>query len=471
MIFFQENIGSDIMSKIKTTENSLGTKPIGSLLLCLAVPAIIANVVNALYNIVDQIFIGHGIGKLGNASTNVSFPLTTICMAIGLMAGLGSAAGFNLELGKKNERRARSIAGTAAVMLVISGVIISSLVRIFLEPLLILFGTTDNIMPYAAEYARITSFGIPFLMFSTGINPLIRADRSPGYSMAAVITGAMLNLILDPIFIFVLDWGIKGAAWATVISQLLSALMMAVYFTHFKSVRYELSDFIPICKDIGYICKLGFNAFVFQFSNLLVQIVMNNTLRAYGEKSIYGGDTPIAAAGIVMKTSVIFFAMINGLINGAQHICSYNYGAEKYDRVRDAVRLFMKSAIIISAIMWILFEFFPKPLISLFGSTSDDELYLGFAVSFMRKYLFFTFINGVQICSVTFFPAIEKASKGTILSFTKQLVFRVPLLLIMPLFFGLDGVMYAQMMSDLLSFSLAVVLLKDEFRKMSKHAL
>ena len=468
---FQENIGSDIMSTLKTRENSLGTTSIGSLLLSLAVPAIIANVVNALYNIVDQIFIGHGIGKLGNASTNVSFPLTTICMAIGLMAGLGSASGFNLELGKKNEKRARSIAGTAAVMLVISGVIISILLRIFLDPLLILFGATENIMPYASEYAGITLLGIPFLMFSTGINPLIRADRSSRYSMTSVILGAILNLILDPIFIFVLDLGIKGAAWATVISQLLSALMMAVYFAHFKSVRFEFSDFIPRYKEIGHICKLGFNVFVFQFSNLLIQIVMNNMLRTYGEKSIYGGDTPIAAAGIVMKISVIFFALINGLINGAQPICSYNYGAEKYGRVRDTVKMFMKLAVIISAVMWLIFELFPKPLISLFGSTSDDVLYFDFAVKFMRKYLFFTLINGVQICSVTFFPAIEKATKGTILSFTKQLVFRVPLLLIMPLFFGLDGVMYAQMMTDLLSFSLVVVFLIDEFRKMPKHDL
>lgn len=457
------------MPSIKTTENSLGTKPLGSLLLSLALPAVIANIVNALYNIVDQIFIGQGIGKLGNASTNVSFPLTTICMAIGLMVGLGSASAFNLELGKKNEQRAGRIAGTAAVMLVISGIIISILVRIFLRPLLILFGATENIMPFAEDYAGITSVGIPFLMFSTGINPLVRADRSSGYSMAAVVSGAVLNLILDPIFIFSLDWGIKGAAWATVISQMLSALMLAVYFTRFRSLNFKLSDFIPKPIEIVYICRLGFNTFVFQFSNLLVQIVMNNGLRAYGEKSIYGADTPIAAAGIVIKLTVIYFALINGLIHGAQPVCSYNYGAMKYSRVRETVKLFLRIAVIISAVIWLVFEFFPKPLISLFGSAEGDALYVEFAVRFMRVYMFFAFINGIQICSATFFPAIDKAAKGTILSFAKQLLFRVPLLLILPRFFGLDGVMYAQPVTDLLSFVIAVLFLIDELRKMPRE--
>lgn len=454
------------MSTLIIRDNSLGTTPLKSLLRSLAVPAIISNVVNALYNIIDQVFIGQGVGKLGNASTNVSFPLTTICMAIGLMVGLGSASGFNLELGKKNENRAKRIAGTAAVMLLISGAVISITVRIFLHPLLILFGATKNIMPFAADYSGITSLGIPFLMFSTGINPLIRADKSPRYAMNAIVMGALLNTILDPLFIFVWDLGIKGAAWATVISQMLSALLHAFYFKRFRSVKFVLSNFIPKFKESGYICKLGFNFFVFQFSNLLVQIVMNNVLRIYGEKSIYGSDTTIAAAGIVMKISVIFFALINGLVNGAQPICSYNYGAKKYIRVRDTVKLVIKTAIILSSLIWFIFELFPQALICLFSSSEDDLLYLEFAIKFMRIYLFCIFINGVPICSATFFTAIGNATKGTILSFAKQLVFRVPLLLIMPVCLGINGVMYAQVITDMLSFVLAIVFLTDEFRKM-----
>lgn len=454
---------------ITKEENPLGTRPLGGLLFSLAVPAIIANVVNSLYNIVDQIFIGQGVGKLGNAATSVSFPLTTLCMAIGLTVGLGSAAGFSLELGRKNEEKARTIAGTAAGILVISGVMICILVRFFLEPLLNLFGATDNILPYAMEYAGITSFGIPFLLFSTGINPLVRADRSPKYSMAAIVIGAVLNTILDPIFIFVCGWGIAGAAWATVISQILSACILAAYFPRFQSVRFAPADFVPKVRELALICRLGINSFIFQTSNLLVQVVMNNMLRIYGEQSVYGADTPIAVAGIMMKINAIFIALIIGLINGAQPICSYNYGAKKYSRVRQTVRLFLTAGVIISTVIWALFQLFPRPIIALFGSGETDALYFEYAIRFMRVYLAFVFLNGVQICATTFFPSIGKGTKGAALSFAKLVVFLIPLILILPRFFGLDGVMYATPAADLLSFLMAVVFLADEMRKMPKE--
>ena len=409
---------------ITKEENPLGTRPLGGLLFSLAVPAIIANVVNSLYNIVDQIFIGQGVGKLGNAATSVSFPLTTLCMAIGLTVGLGSAAGFSLELGRKNEEKARTIAGTAAGILVISGVMICILVRFFLEPLLNLFGATDNILPYAMEYAGITSFGIPFLLFSTGINPLVRADRSPKYSMAAIVIGAVLNTILDPIFIFVCGWGIAGAAWATVISQILSACILAAYFPRFQSVRFAPADFVPKVRELALICRLGINSFIFQFSNLLVQITMNNVLHIYGEQSVYGADTPIAVAGIMMKINSIFIALIIGLINGAQPICSYNYGAKKYGRVRQTVRLFLTAGVIISTVIWAVFQLFPRPIIALFGSGETDALYFEYAIRFMRVYLAFVFLNGV---------------------------------------------MYATPTADLLSFLMAVVFLTDEMRKIPKE--
>lgn len=457
------------MTEEKKTENPLGTKPLGRLLFSMAIPAIIANVFNALYNVVDQIFIGQGVGLLGNAATSIAFPLTTICSAIGLMTGLGSASGFNLELGKKNEEKAKKIAGSAVGFLVICGIIICIGIRMFLEPMLVAFGATENILPLAKEYTGITSLGIPFLLFSTGINPLVRADRSPKYSMAAIVIGAVLNTILDPIFIFVFDWGIAGAAWATVISQVVSALILVAYFFRFKSVHFALTDFIPRIKDIIDICRLGFSSFVFQFSNLLVQVTMNNMLRIYGEQSIYGADTAIAASGIVIKINVIFVALIIGLINGAQPICSYNYGAKKYSRVRQTVRLFLTTAAIISAIMWVCFEVFPRPIISVFGNGGENALYYEYAVRYMRTFLFFVFLNGVQICTSTFFPSIGKAGKGAILSFSKQIVFLIPLLLILPRFFGLEGIMYAQPITDLLSFLLAVTFMIDEFRKMPKE--
>ena len=448
-------------------ENPLGTKPLGRLLLSLAVPAIIANVVNALYNIVDQIFIGQGIGKLGNAATSVAFPLTTVCMAIGLMTGLGSASGFNLELGAKREEKAKQVAGTAAGMLVLGGVAMCALARIFLKPLLVLFGATKAIYPLAHEYAGITSFGMPFLLFSMGANPLVRADRSPRYSMAAIVIGAVMNIILDPIFIFVFGWGIAGAAWATVLSQIVSALILAAYFFRFQSVTFSLSDFIPRPALMWRICVLGINSLIFQASNLLVQIVMNNMLRVYGGQSVYGAETPIAAAGIVIKVNVIFIALIIGLIQGAQPICSYNYGAKKYGRVRKSVRLFLTTAILISTVVWAVFQAFPKPILQIFGN--GDALYFEFATRFLRIFLLFLFLNGVQICSATFFPSIGKGVKGATLSFCKQIVFLIPLLLIMPRFFGVIGVAMAQPITDFFSFLLAVLFLWWEMRKMPKE--
>ncbi len=456
------------MTLSEITENPLGTKSLGKLLFSLALPAIVANVVNALYNIVDQIFIGRGVGKLGNAATSISFPLTTVCLALGLMIGLGASSGFSLELGRKNEDKARRIAGTAFGLLIICGVIIMLVVRIFLKPMLIFFGSTDSILPYAEEYAGITSFGIPFLLFSMGANPLVRADRAPILSMASILTGSIINTILDPIFIFVFHWGMAGAAWATVIGQVIGAIILFAYIPKFKSVKFKFSDFIPKPGWIWTITKLGFNSFIFQFSTLAVQIIMNNSLKSYGSRSIFGAETPLAVAGIVTKINVIFIALIIGLINGAQPICGYNFGAKKYGRVRKTVRLFMTTAMIISIVCWIAFEVFPKQILMIFGSR-EDQLYFIYAVRFMRVFLFFNCVNGIQICSATFFPAIGKALKGTILSFSKQVVLLIPLMIWLPEVMGLDGIMYAQPVTDAITVIMSLLFLWHEFRHMPKH--
>lgn len=488
------------------TENPLGTKPLGRLLFSLAVPTVIANVVNALYNIVDQIFIGQGVGTLGNAATSIAFPLTTICLAMGLMLGLGAAAGFNLELGQANaaadpllrhdhEERAKEIVGSAVSAMVIVGIIIMILVRLFLTPMLKVFGATENILPLAEEYAGITLWGIPFFLFMMGTNPIVRADRSPKYSMAAVVIGAVINIILDPLFIFVCGWGIAGAAWATVISQVISAVMLAVYFTRFQSVQFELRDFLPHCTEVEedaedelgetnsetlralreyirtvlYVCKLGINSLIFQSSTVLVQITLNNMLRIYGANSIYGSDIPIAVCGIVLKVNVIFISLMIGLIAGAQPICSYNYGAGKYSRVHGTVRLFTKWAVIIGTFSWAIFELFPDKIFLLFGNAGGDQLYFEYAERFMRTFLFFTFINGLQVCSATFFPAIGKPLRGALISFSKQILIFMPLVLILPHFYGLDGIMYAQPVTDLLSFIMAVSFLAYEMHIMPRE--
>ncbi|MBR3685671.1 MAG: MATE family efflux transporter [Clostridia bacterium] len=445
----------------------MATKSVGKLLLSLAIPAIIANLVNSLYNIVDQIFIGHGVGYLGNAATSVAFPLTTICMAIGLMVGLGGSANFNIQIGKQNTDKARAIVGTATTLLVTSGVIIMVVVNIFLKDLLWLFGATNQTIDYAVKYTRITSFGIPFLLFSTGFNPIIRADGSPIYSMLSVLTGAILNTILDPIFIFVCNWGIAGAAWATLISQIVAAVMCALYFIWFRNVKIRsIKEFIPRLKITKMIVTVGISSFIFQISTMVIQIVSNNMLKKYGAESVYGSDIPIAIAGIVSKISLIFLSVVIGIIQGAQPIFGFNYGAKNFKRVRDTLKLAILSSFIFSLFAFALFMFAPRPLISLFGE--GNELYYEFGVKYLRVFLFFTFLNGIQIASTTFFQAIGKATKGAILSLIKQVIFLLPLLVVLPMFMGVDGCMFAAPISDFIAFVSGAIMLYFELKRMPK---
>ena len=298
------------MSKVEIKKHPFEYEAIGKLLTALAAPAITSNIVNALYNIVDQIFIGQGIGYIGIGATNISFPIVILCMAIGVMFGIGGASSFSIELGRKKYKKAKNIIGTASSLLVIIGMILCIIIRILLKPMLLLFGATDSILEYAMIYTQITSYGIPFLLLSIGVSPLVRADGNSKYSMMAVITGAVINTILDPLFIFVFDMGIAGAAWATVIGQIASASILLFYFTKFKSVKIETKDFIPDLR-IGYrIMILGMSPFIFQFSTLLVQIILNNQLKKYGLVSKYGSDIPIAVSGVVNKINIIFIAII-----------------------------------------------------------------------------------------------------------------------------------------------------------------
>ncbi|WP_150151280.1 MATE family efflux transporter [Fusobacterium nucleatum] len=446
--------------------NPLGYKPVGKLLKSLAIPAIIANLVNALYNVVDQIFIGQGIGYLGNAATNIAFPIITMCLAIGLTLGIGGASNFNLELGKGYPEKSKHTAGTAASTLIIIGIILCISVRIFLEPLMISFGATDKILEYSMEYTGITSYGIPFLLFSIGVNPLVRADGNAKYSMIAIVIGAILNTILDPLFMFVYNWGIAGAAWATVISQIISASLLLMYFPRFKSVKFSLNDFIPQLHYLKRIISLGFASFIYQFSNMIVLVTTNNLLKIYGKNSIYGSDIPIAVFGIVMKINVIFIAIVLGLVQGAQPIFGFNYGAKNYHRVRETMRLLLKVTFSIATILFIIFQVFPKQIISLFGE--GDKLYFEFAIKYTRIFLAFISLNSIQISIATFFPSIGKAIKGATVSLTKQLIVLFPLLLTLPRFFGVEGVIYATPLTDLVAFTVAIIFLINEFKYMPK---
>ena len=443
-----------------TIENPMGTQPIKKLLMQLAIPAMIANVVNALYNIVDQIFIGQGVGYLGNAATNIAFPITTICLALGLMTGVGAASNFNLELGRKEVEKARKIAGTAVIQLIVMGIAVCLLVQIFLAPLMQLFGATDQIFDYAMEYSRITAYGIPFFLFSTGFNPLVRSDGRATFSMMAIIAGAVLNTVLDPIFIFVFQMGIAGAAWATVISQMVSALLLFAYIPKFRSVKFQWEDFIPHMKQVEAIAALGLTSFIFQISALIVQIVSNNLLKTYGAMSIYGSEIPIAVGGIVAKVFVIFIALIIGMTQGVQPIVGYNYGAKYYERVRQTIFLALKIGFGLSFVTWAVFEIFPLQIIQLFGNGND--LYFEFGIRYMRYFMLFTLINGITILITTFFPAIGKAKTGAFLSLARQLLILLPMMLLMTYLFGVEGMMFATPVSDVISLVLCLFFFKRE---------
>ena len=445
-------------------ENPLGSEKIATLLRSYAIPSITATLVSSLYNIVDQVFIGQGVGYLGNAATNVSYPLSTICLAIALLLGIGSASRFSIFLGKGNPDKAARLVGNGVVWMAIAGLLYLLLGELFLSPLLRLFGATAEAMPLAREYAGIVLIGMPFLILTNGISNLIRADGSPRYSMLCMVAGAVVNTILDPIFIFCLHWGVAGAALATILGQILSFGLALRYLWRFRTVRLSRDCFRLDLRDNLRTFYMGISNSVNQLAITLVQIVLNNSLTFYGAQSIYGEDIPLAACGIVMKTNAILLSIIVGISQGVQPIIGFNYGAGKYDRVQQAYRLAVCWNLVVSAVGFCLFQFFPGPILALFGS--GEPLYFEFATRFMRIFLFMVLVNGVQLLSSNFFTAIGKALKGLLLSLTRQVFFLIPLILILPLRLGIWGVLLAAPIADGIAFLLSVFLVKREFRSL-----
>ena len=451
---------------MKPSENPLGSEPVSSLLRRFAVPSVIAMLVSALYNMVDQLFIGHSIGVLGNAATNVAFPLSMVCTSIGLLCGIGGAANFNLCMGRKDPEHAKSYVGNAISMLAILGVILCVAVQLFLRPMMLLFGATPDVIDYACTYTRITSIGFPFLIVTIGGSNLIRADGSPKFSMLCNLVGAIVNTILDPLFIFVFHMGMAGAALATITGQILSFALVVFYLRGFKTLPLSLSDLKPNMACWARIAALGATPAFNQVAMMVVQIVMNNTLTHYGSNSVYGSDIPLACAGIISKVNMLFFSFVIGISQGLQPIVSFNFGAQKYDRVKDAYKKAVFAATAISIVAFLCFQFFPRQIIGIFGSGSEE--YLHFAERYFRIFLFFTFLNGIQPVSSNFFTSIGAPKKGIFLSLTRQIIFLLPLLLIFPYLFGIDGVMYTAPIADLAAASVSIVMVVREFKIMTE---
>ena len=446
--------------------NPLGTAPIGRLLPKFAIPAIISFLVTSLYNIVDQIFIGQGVGYLGNAATTVSFPFTTISTALALLMGIGTAANFNLNLGAQNQDKAREAAGSGLSCLALLSLSLGAVALLFRRPLLLLFGATPDVLPYALTYTRITAFGLPMVTFTTGGSNLIRADGAPAYSMLCTLSGAVLNTILDYIFIFPLNMGVAGGALATVLGQALSLLMTLGYFlrTRLRMVHLTPSDLRPRRQVLQSICSLGMAAFFNQLAMLLVQIVLNNTLTHYGALSSYGRDIPLACAGVVSKVGMLVLGCVIGIAQGCQPIFSFNYGARKYGRVKEAYRKAVIAGTIICTVAFICFQTFPRQIVSIFGTGTEE--YFAFAERFFRVYMFMTFANAFQPISANFFTSIGKARRGILISLTRQVIFLVPLLLIFPLFWGIEGALYASPISDAAAVAVALSITLLEMKRM-----
>lgn len=452
--------------KAAVNGNPLGSVPVGPLLRKFAIPSIVAMLVGALYNIVDQIFIGHSIGELGNAATNVAFPLTTSCTALALLFGIGAAAAFNLSMGRGEKEKALYYIGNAAVLLFGSGLVLCLITQVFINPMLRFFGSPDDVFGYAKEYVRITSIGFPFLILTAGGAHLVRADGSPRYSMMCNLTGAIINTILDPLLIFGFNMGMSGAALATILGQIASCFMVIRYLRKYKAGPLTRDHLRPRLQYAGYAMSLGIAQCLNQLAMMVVQIVMNNSLTYYGALSIYGEAIPLACSGIINKVGFIFFAVCIGIAQGMQPIASFNYGAKQYARVKQVIRLSMTVGLIICTIAFVMFQLFPRQIISLFGSGS--ELYYDFAVRYFHIYLFFTFINNIQPMSSTFFSAIGKPGKGTFLALTRQIIFLLPLILILPLFMGIDGIMFAGPIADFTAAVIAAIMLFHELRNMEK---
>lgn len=444
-------------------KSPLESEAIGKLILKYSLPAIASSLVSSLYNIVDQIFVGNKIGELGNAATNVAFPLVMIVTTLAMTFGAGSASSFSLYLGKREEKKAKAIVGNGMTLMILCGILMAAVSLILLRPVLTAFGGRGQTLDYAVEYTRILALGFPFAILGTGASQLIRADGSPKYAMFSTMSGAVLNCILDPVFIFGLNMGMSGAALATVIGQAVSGVLILAYFTRFKTCSLTMRDFLLKEKSVVRILKLGAAAGANQLAVTLVQIVMNNTLGYYGEHSQYGRDIPLACVGIISKVNSIFNGVIFGISQSTQPILGYNYGARNYDRVKAAFKRAVVIVTCISSAAFLCFQIFPRQIISIFGQ--GDVLYYEFALRYFHIFLFCTFIVGAQILCAQFFPSIGRGGIGTVVSLSRQVFFLLPLVIVFPLIWGIDGVLWAGPIADGASGILALLLVKREMKK------
>ena len=447
--------------------NPLGTAPVGRLLVQFAIPSIISTLVAALYNMVDQIFIGQRIGYLGNAATTVAFPLTYVSNALTLLFSNGSAVNFNISSGRGDREEALTFAGNGLTLLTAEGLCLGLAVGIFTPWMVNLFGSTAEVFPYALQYMRIIAVGLPFLALTSGATLLIRSDGSPKYALWCSLSGVLLNFVLDWLFLFPLNMGIAGAAWATVLGQILSAVLVTAYLFRFRTGRLERRHFRVTARRLGRIAAIGAAASFNQAAMVVMNTVRNNTLRRYGALSVYGASEALAAAGVVHKVNHLFYSTIVGCGVGASPIMSFNFGAKKYRRVLETYKLILRYALFVGAVETAVFWLFPDPILRLFGSGALG--YRDFAVRFMHEFMLLVLIAGVPTASMHVMTAVGKARRGILISLSKQAALIV-LLLTLPRFLGIDGVLWAGPAADLLAAAASFLVLRPEFRALREAA-
>ena len=438
---------------------------IGKLMLKFSLPAIISMVVNSIYNIVDQIFIGWGVGYLGNAATNVAFPLMTVAMALSTLICDGCVAYFSLKLGEKRYEEAARTMGNGVMIATVTGLTMFLLGEIFLSPILKLCGATENVFPYAKDYVSVTLLGYPLVFISMTISSLIRAEGNPRYSMICMLTGCITNIVLDALFVLGFDWGVKGAAWATVIGQFLNFCLCLAYIPRFRDIRFKLENMKPRRNVLGAFLPLGISSLFTQMSFAVLQVCMNNQLVKYGALSIYGPDIPLAAFGIVMKVNSIIISVLVGISIGSQPIVGYNYGAKNYDRVKKTYLRTILVGSIVAVLGWCCFQLFPQNIVNIFGQ--ESELYNQFAVLCFRRFLVTVCLAGITVPTGIFFQSIGKPVIAMISSMVRPLVFFIPALFFLTSRMGIDGALWAGPISDLLAFLLVSTLAIIEMRKLT----
>lgn len=448
---------------ISTSKSPFATEPIGRLIVKFAVPCVISLLVNSLYNIVDQIFIGWGVGYLGNGATNAVFPITIVALALCLMIGDGGAAYLSLKLGEGDIASAKRGVGNAIVMVVVVSIVLAAVFLIFIDPILTLFGATDTLREYALQYGTIIGVGLPFMMIPGAVNSMIRADGSPKYAMLSMALGAVVNTILDPVFIFVFHMGVRGAAIATVIGQVATFIMAVTYLFRFKTFRIDRTAFRMKAKTCTTVLSLGVSSFITQFAITIVMALTNNLLVSYGALSIYGSEIPMTATGIVMKVNQILISILVGIAVGAQPIIGFNYGAKDFTRVKKALDIALVASEIIA---FLIFQFAPMSVVSLFGS--EEGLYNEFAVKAFRIFLMLCPLTGFQTVVAVYLQAVGKPLKSAILSLARQIIFFVPAAVLLPKFLGVVGVLWTGPVADGLAFLLSVGLLIYERKQLKE---